>query len=121
MAVAQTMGISMNLSFDFRSVTMGSVFHIPCSVSWLTSRALKKRQHGKLKTVHSLRLRLHGSGLLFSILYLLLTVTLALAQATDDKQSTFFMGRVKYSSNDGNDCGGVGQDLMRLVSRASTL
>jgi len=39
----------------------------------------------------------------------------------DDKQATFFMGRVKYSSNDGNDCGGVGQDLMRLVSRASTL
>ena len=35
--------------------------------------------------------------------------------------ATFFMGRVKYSSNDGNDCGGVGQDLMKLVSRASTL
>ena len=31
------------------------------------------------------------------------------------------MGRVKYSANDGNDCGGVGQDLMKLVSRASTL
>jgi len=31
------------------------------------------------------------------------------------------MGRLKYSSSDGNDCGGVGQDLMRLVSRASTL
>ncbi len=43
------------------------------------------------------------------------------AQAADDKQATFFMGRVRYSSNDGNDCGGVGQDLMRLVSRASTL
>jgi hypothetical protein len=40
---------------------------------------------------------------------------------TDDKQATFFMGRVKYSMNDGNDCGGVGQDLMKLVSRASTL
>src|SRR5580765_7611165 len=45
----------------------------------------------------------------------------SLPQASDDKQATFFMGRVKYSSNDGNDCGGVGQDLMRLVSRASTL
>src|SRR6266550_3133052 len=45
----------------------------------------------------------------------------ALAQPAEDKQATFFMGRVKYSSNDGNDCGGVGQDLMRLVSRASTL
>src|SRR5215468_11183777 len=46
----------------------------------------------------------------------------ALGQApADDKQATFFMGRVKYSSNDGNDCGGVGQDLMKLVSRASTI
>ena len=40
---------------------------------------------------------------------------------TDDKQATFFMGRIRYSANDGNDCSGVGQDLMRLVSRASTL
>jgi hypothetical protein len=39
----------------------------------------------------------------------------------DDKQATFFMGRIRYSQNDGNDCGGVGEDLMRLVSRASTL
>src|SRR5438046_4315859 len=54
------------------------------------------------------------------LLITLLTVT-AMAQGLDDKQATFFMGRVKYSSNDGNDCGGVGQDLMRLVSRASTL
>ena len=45
----------------------------------------------------------------------------ALAQATDDKQATFFMGRVRYSSNDGNDCSGVGQELMQLVSRASTI
>src|SRR5690349_12597268 len=42
-------------------------------------------------------------------------------QTVDDKQATFFMGRVKYSSNGGNDCGGVGQDLMKLVSRASTI
>jgi hypothetical protein len=39
----------------------------------------------------------------------------------DEKLATFFMGRVKYSTNDGNDCGGVGQDLMKLVSRASTI
>jgi hypothetical protein len=54
----------------------------------------------------------------------LLALTLPVAtpaQSTDDKQATFFMGRVKYSANDGNDCGGVGQDLMRLVSRASTI
>ncbi len=45
----------------------------------------------------------------------------ALGQGTGDNLATYFMGRVKYSSNDGNDCGGVGQDLMKLVSRASTL
>jgi len=45
----------------------------------------------------------------------------AFAQAADDKHATFFMGRVRYSANDGNDCSGVGQDLMKLVSRASTL
>jgi hypothetical protein len=43
------------------------------------------------------------------------------AQSLDDKQATFFMGRIKYSQNDGNDCGHVGEDLMKLVSRASTL
>ena len=45
----------------------------------------------------------------------------ALGQSKDDKQATFFMGRVKYSANDGNDCSGVGQELMQLVSRASTI
>ena len=45
----------------------------------------------------------------------------ACGQSTDDKQATFFMGRVRYSSSDGNDCGGVGQGLMQLVSRASTI
>jgi hypothetical protein len=39
----------------------------------------------------------------------------------EDKQATFFMGRVRYSSSEGNDCSGVGEDLMRLVSRVSTL
>ena len=43
------------------------------------------------------------------------------AQQKDDKQATFFMGRVKYSANDGKDCGNVGRDLMKLVSKASTL
>ena len=49
----------------------------------------------------------------------------ALAMAADDdaadSRTTFFMGRVCYSSNDGNDCGGVGRDLMDLVARASSL
>src|SRR6267143_383589 len=46
---------------------------------------------------------------------------IGVAQNADDKIATFFMGRIKYSTNDGNDCGGVGQDLMKLVSRASTI
>jgi hypothetical protein len=61
-----------------------------------------------------------GRSALF-VLLALLAFAKANAQPIEDKQSTFFMGRIKYSSNDGNDCGGVGQDLMRLVSRASTL
>src|SRR5438132_14003699 len=56
----------------------------------------------------------------FTCALTLLTLS-AFAQSTDDKQATFFMGRVRYSANDGNACGGVGQDLMKLVSRASTL
>src|SRR5438046_9640372 len=58
---------------------------------------------------------------LFLPLAITLTALTAIPQGLDDKQATFFMGRVKYSANDGNDCGGVGQDLMKLVSRASTL
>src|ERR1700758_579028 len=57
-----------------------------------------------------------------SVLVLAFSAFLGAAQpALDDKQATFFMGRVRYSSSEGNDCPGVGQDLMKLVSRASTL
>ena len=62
-----------------------------------------------------------SSGLLTLIFQLFLIGGMAEAQTIGDNQATFFMGRVRYSVNDGNDCGGVGQDLMRLVSRASTL
>ncbi len=44
-----------------------------------------------------------------------------MAQQSDDKLATFFVGRVKYSKNDGNDCSGVGKDLIQLVSRTSTI
>jgi len=57
----------------------------------------------------------------FCFVFLIFLAFGVFAQALDDNQATFFMGRVKYSSNDGNDCGGVGQDLMKLVSRASTI
>src|SRR6266404_4974408 len=71
-------------------------------------------------TFHAPRSTLHAPRLL--LLALLLTIpSPSRSDEPEDKQSTFFMGRVRYSSNDGNDCGGVGQDLMRLVSRASTL
>jgi Domain of unknown function (DUF4159) len=59
--------------------------------------------------------------IVLSVLVHLAAGVTAFAQATDDKQATFFMGRVKYSANDGNDCGGVGRELMQLVSRASTI
>ncbi len=43
------------------------------------------------------------------------------SSAVLDPTASFFMGRVKYSKNDGNDCGAVGIELVKLVSRASTL
>src|SRR5712692_10158319 len=74
-------------------------------------------------TFHVSRITFHVPR--FTFLCLLLTMApgvRAPSQTGEDKQATFFMGRVKYSSSsEGNDCPGVGQDLMRLVSRASTL
>ena len=52
---------------------------------------------------------------------LCLSTAMAWSQTKDEKQATFFMGRLKYSSDDGNDCSGVGEDLMKLVSSATTL
>ncbi len=45
----------------------------------------------------------------------------AQAGATDKKQATFFVGRLKYSNNDGDDCSETASELARLVSRASTI
>lgn len=42
-------------------------------------------------------------------------------KAKDDSQATFFVGRLKYSSNDGNDCSSVGENMLRLVAKASTI
>ena len=39
----------------------------------------------------------------------------------DEKQSTFFVGRLKYSNNDGDDCSETAAELARLVSQASTI
>ncbi len=38
-----------------------------------------------------------------------------------DAAATFFLGRVKYSDNNGNDCRETGRDLMALVSETSTI
>jgi len=66
------------------------------------------------------RSTLHAPRLLLLALVLAGACTARAAQP-EDRQATFFLGRVKYSLNDGNDCGGVGEDLMKLVSRVSTL
>lgn len=44
----------------------------------------------------------------------------ARAQAPD-RLATFFVGRLQFANNAGGDCGDVGQDMVRLVSRASTI
>jgi len=85
-----------------------SGLRVPCKLSYDPEHGIQNTKHGT-RTV-----------LMLTILGLL-GFTPAFPDTPDDKLATFFMGRVKYSSNDGNDCGGVGQDLMRLVSRASTL
>jgi Domain of unknown function (DUF4159) len=43
------------------------------------------------------------------------------AAQTPDRLSTFFVGRLEFGVNKGGDCGDVGQDLVRLVSRTSTI
>ncbi len=42
-------------------------------------------------------------------------------KTSNDKLATFFMGRVRYSKNNGNDCQAVGKSLLKLVSEASTI
>jgi hypothetical protein len=44
-----------------------------------------------------------------------------LAQTNDLQHGSFFMGRLRYSSNDGNDCSGVGRNMAQLVSQISTV
>lgn len=43
------------------------------------------------------------------------------AQESAAQLSTFFVGRLAFGDNHGGDCGDVGEDLVRLVSRASTI
>lgn len=57
--------------------------------------------------------------LLTVIAFGLIVSTGAAQQETD--QLSFFMGRLKYSKNDGNDCSGVGRNMAQLVSQVSTV
>jgi hypothetical protein len=41
--------------------------------------------------------------------------------APAEKNATFFVGRLQFGSNGGSDCGDVGHDLIRLVSRTSAI
>ena len=45
----------------------------------------------------------------------------AAEKAVDNARPTFFVGRIKYSKNDGDDCSGVGKDLIQLVSKNLTV
>lgn len=45
----------------------------------------------------------------------------AYSASEDEKQATFFVGRLKYSNNDGNDCSETAAELAKLVSQASTI
>jgi len=46
---------------------------------------------------------------------------LALAQGPTSPLATFSVGRVRYSRNDGRDCGDVGRSMASLVAQVSTV
>jgi len=43
------------------------------------------------------------------------------AQPPHNRLTTFFVGRLKYAKNSGNDCSGVGRNMINLVSQVSTV
>lgn len=56
-----------------------------------------------------------------SLVLALLARVEPVAGQSDERLATFFVGRLRFGSNEGGDCGDVGHDLIRLVSRASTI
>lgn len=44
-----------------------------------------------------------------------------MANDAEERDATFFMGRIRYSNNDGNDCSRVGENLVKLVAQVSTI
>ena len=67
----------------------------------------------------------HHSTLLFGVSFglfgLLIGSATIFAQDHGSRASTFFVGRLQFSENSGRECGDVGLDLVRLVSRASSI
>lgn len=45
----------------------------------------------------------------------------AILNMDEERAATFFMGRIRYSNNDGNDCSRVGENLVKLVAQVSTI
>ncbi len=56
-----------------------------------------------------------------ALLFLFCAAVTTESWAATDDLATFFVGRLKFSNNEGNDCGDIGKDLITLVSRASTI
>src|SRR5213593_2712547 len=82
---------------------------------------MQSTEHGTPSASHASRITHHVLRLTPLPLLLMLLLSPPAFPQADDKNATFFMGRIRYSSSEGNDCPGVGQDLMKLVSRASTI
>ncbi len=58
----------------------------------------------------------------YALLLLCLCLDLPAAQAQKaDRRTTFFVGRLRFSQNDGDDCGTVAQELGNLLRRASSI
>jgi hypothetical protein len=52
---------------------------------------------------------------------LLIIADTGLAQRTDARASTFFVGRLRYGNDTGDTCGGVETNMMNIVSQVSTI
>jgi len=61
-----------------------------------------------------------AARLLLGLVLVILVPALG-AEDLRDQLSTFFVGRLSFGENHGSDCGDIGQDLVKLVSRASTI
>jgi hypothetical protein len=80
--------------------------------------------HGRVWTKRALACSATSILVLVTLMVTLAVVTLAVGQIprnSDADEASFFMGRLRYSKNDGNDCAGVGRNMAQLVSQVSTV